>query len=55
MIQQEICPWENCQATIRVSCGTRPCPACGGEITVRPDYDAADLVRLIWRALAGRP
>jgi len=49
MILEEICP--HCQAKIHVSCGTKPCPVCGQEITVRLDWDAAELVRLIVRAL----
>ena len=51
ILQDEICPWENCQAKIRVSYGTRPCPVCGQSIRVAPDWDAVSLLRLIMQAL----
>lgn len=53
MLLTEVCPYEDCGATIRVSCGVRPCPVCGGLITVRPDWSAIELLRLLVQAVWG--
>lgn len=42
-IQDEICPW--CEAKIQVSCGVRPCPACGKRISGSLDEQGLDLMR----------
>ena len=47
MIQEEICPWENCGARITVSCGERRCPACGNRISVSPDQVGLNLIQLL--------
>lgn len=49
MIQTEVCPW--CSATITVSCGRRPCPACSKAIDVFPD-DTALLRRIVQLGIA---